>query len=290
MAVKVMVYSIATRHRSRVVCEAMVAGIRACGDSATQMDESQYAGVSADIAVFYGLEGNTPKIFRDYRREGKAVYIDLGYWARKTPEAKWDGYHKIVVNDRHPTEYFQRTRHDGARFGRFGMTIQEWRRNGEWPEDTKPILLAGMGDKGAVAEGYEPEEWERWAIDKIRDVTRRTIMYRPKPSWKMARPIHGKNMLFSPSHQSLDRLMKHVHCVVTHHSNVAIDGLLVGVPCFVVKGAARPMGSQDFSLIETPLKPDGREQLFNDLAYCQWSVSEMRSGAAWSHLRSEGLV
>jgi hypothetical protein len=287
---KVAIYSIVTRHRSRVVCDAMARGIRLNGDAVLQMDESKYEGVEADVAVFYGLEGNTPRIFKDYRREGKAVYIDLGYWARKTPEAKWDGYHKVVVNDRHPTDYFQNVKHDGVRFEKFSMGIQPWRKQGEWPEDTKPILLAGMGDKGAVAEGFEPEEWERWAIDKIRDVTRRTIIYRPKPSWKLARPIHGKNMLFSPAQQSLDRLLKHVHCVVTHHSNVAIDGLLAGVPCFVIKGAALPMGSSDFALMETPPKPDGREQLFNDLAYCQWSVSEMQSGAAWSHLKSEGLV
>lgn len=290
MALTVALYSIANRHRSQIVCDAMAAGIRACGDTAVQLDESKYAGVHSDVAVFYGLEGNTPKIFRDYRRAGKAVYIDLGYWSRKTLEHKWSGYHKLTVNDRHPTEYFQLQEHDDARFAKFGMKILPWKTQGIWPEDQKAILLAGMGDKGAVAEGFAAEEWERWAIEKIRAVTKRTIIYRPKPSWKMARPIHGKNIQYSPAQQNLYRMLPELHCVVTHHSNVAIDGLLAGVPCFVIKGAALPLGSSDLSLIETPLKPDGRERLFRDLAYCQWSVTEMHSGTPWLHLKNEGLV
>jgi hypothetical protein len=70
---------------------------------------------------------------------------------------------------------------------------------------------------------------------------------------------------------------------VTLHSNVAVDALLAGIPVNVAEGVAR-----DFSTplvhIETPRRPDDREQLMADIAYCQWLPAEMASGAAWRHL------
>lgn len=292
MATSVVIYFIEMRHRSRVVCDAMYKGIKRSGHEVTLYNERDYRGVQADVAVFYGLEGNTPRIFRDYQREARAAYIDLGYWGRVRPDNKWEGFHKISINDRHPTAYFQRVAHGAERIEKFNLRLAPWNTSARFPEEGghKPILLAGMGDKGAAAEGFEPEEWERWAIGKIREVTKRIIIYRPKPSWKMARPIKGQSILYSSPKDPIEEVLPQCHAVVTHHSNAAIDGLIMGIPCFVVKGAAVPMGSTDIKQIEDPVRPDGREQWLNDLAYTQWSVDEMRSGAAWQGLKEEGLV
>jgi len=290
MARSVAIYYIENRHRSRVVCEAMRNGIELCGQKVRLINERDYAGVDADVAVFYGLEGNTPRIFRDYARDAKAAYVDLGYWGRVRPDNKWEGYHKIVINDRHPTAYFQRRRHPADRAAGFDIKLSPWNSSERFPIGHKPILLAGMGDKGAAAEGFEPEEWERWAIAKIREVTKRIIIYRPKPSWKMARPIRGQSILYSESKENLNRILPGVHAVVTHHSNVGIDGLIAGIPCFTIKGAALSLGCDDLKKIEEPVRPEGREQFLNDLAYCQWSVPEMRNGTAWRGLLEEGLV
>jgi hypothetical protein len=35
--------------------------------------------------------------------------------------------------------------------------------------------------------------------------------------------------------------------------------------------------------IESPEMPD-RDQWLSDLAYCQWTPAEMRSGVVWKHL------
>ena len=290
MATTVAVYYIANRHRSVHVANAMFQGIKSLGDNVVLRDEKDYAGVEADVAVFYGLEGNTPRIFRDYKRIAKAAYVDLGYWGRVLPEDKWSGHHKIVINDRHPTDYFQNRRHDDSRVKQFRLQLKMWRESARFPDGHKHILLAGMGDKGAAAEGYDAEEWERWAIEKIREVTKRIIIYRPKPSWKSARPIVGKSILYSPPKQKLDEVLHGAHAIVTHHSNVAIDGLIAGVPCFTVKGVASKMGTNNLLMIEDPLFPEDRQQFLNDVAYCQWSVKEMREGIAWRDLKEEGLV
>lgn len=284
MRLRAVVYQIPDHHRSRVICEAMSQGLKHHGVRHTTKFENEYQGnIEADTAVFYGLEGRLNKIFRDYSERAKAVYIDLGYWKRKERHDRFGGYHKVVVNDRHPTTYFQNRKHDGSRAQLLEIGIEPWhdRVSGH-------ILLAGMGDKGARAEGYAVEEWERWAIKKIREYSDRKIIYRPKPSYRRARPIQGVG--YSPRTVDVSVALSGCHTVVTHHSNVAIDGICKGIPAFAWKGAALKMTLQDLAFIEKPYRPEGREQWINDLSWCQWNVEEMKKGLAWNHLLEEGLL
>ena len=287
MSARVVVYQIPYHHRSAVICEAMEQGIRRHGVEVIRKFETEYSGIEADYAVFYGLEGKLSRIFKEYianaeAKGTKALYIDLGYWKRKERSNKFGGYHKIVVNARHPTEYFQRRVHDDSRLRELNVSIEPWRRGGNH------ILIAGMGDKGAAAEGYDIEQWERWAIGKIRENSKRAIVYRPKPSWKRAKPIAGVGYS--------GRLIECVHAlrdcfaVVTHHSNVAVDAICMGIPAFCWHGVAKPMSLQDLSLIEKPMKPDSREQWVRDISWCQWNVEEMKKGIAWKCLKDEGVI
>lgn len=285
MATRVAVYRIAGHTRSRIMCEAMHRGIIACGDYAELLDESTYRRPEYDAAVFYGLEGNTPRLFREYREAGKpAVYIDLGWWKRREG-GRFSGYHKISVGSRHPRAYYRRFAHRSDRFREMGVNIEPWRRS---DHGHRHIVLAGMGDKAAAAEGYKPEQWEREAIKTIRKHSNRPIIYRPKPSWKTARPIPG--VLYSPRTQELEPLLQGAWAVVTHHSNVAVEAVLAGVPAFAVDGVGADMGLAELERIESPIYPDGRELWAADIAYCQWSVAEMAAGLPWAHLKREELI
>jgi hypothetical protein len=249
--------------------------------------ESSYNGIEAEVAVFYGLTDRLTTIFQDYSIAAKAAYIDLGYWGRREG-GRWNGYHKVCINSRHPTEYFQLRKHSPNRAERFGINIEPWRVGRYWKEDKKYILLCGMGDKGAQAEGYRAEQWERWAIEEIRSRTNRPIVYRPKPSWKCARRIQGVG--FSHKDVSIEEALVNCHAVVTHHSNAAVDAMVRGIPAFVWKGVGVVIGSSNLDDIDTPRYPEGREQWVNDIAHTQWSVDEMRAGIAWRDLSEEGLV
>ena len=94
----------------------------------------------------------------------------------------------------------------------------------------------------------------------------------------------------SSASQETGAALKGAWAVVTHHSNVAVDGLLQGIPAFCWQGVAAPLSSQDLTKIETPVYPDGREQWTADIAWCQWSIAEMKAGLPWLHLKSEGLI
>lgn len=270
-------------HRARLVSEAMAKGC-ARMDRVSLLGEATYGGSPrGEVAVFYGLQGNLARIFKDYVKAGlKAVYIDLGYWQRHQ-DGRYNGYHKLCVNSRHPTAYFQNKAHDDARWRRLNQPDMEpWRRHGE------QIIVAGMSEKAARAEGFAAQQWERQAVEVLRKHTQRQIVYRPKPNWNGATPIH--NSVFGDKSLPLHTALKNCHALVTHHSNAAIEALQMGVPVFVMDGVAVPMGIRDLEQIENPIHPEDRQQWAQDLAYTQWTLAEMHSGAAWRHLREEGLV
>jgi hypothetical protein len=278
----VAVYRFPHSRRSTFCATAMASGIRTTGDQVHERVMTQYPGKpDTDIAVFYGF--NKP-LMDDYRNAGrKFIYVDLGYWAREGQL----GHHKLGINSRHPTEYFQRRAHASDRFRRLNVTIQPWRKS----SPDAPILLCGMSAKGALAEGFHPEEWERKAVAEMRKHTTRRIIYRPKPNWHASKPIDGADYQKGDSQgRDVPAALRNVHAVVTHHSNVALDALIAGVPVFVMDGICLPLALSDLSKIDTPIYPDGREQWAYDAAYTQWTVAEMTSGAPWRHLKSEELV
>jgi hypothetical protein len=257
----------------------MYAGARAMGDRPVLLSADEYRTPQFPVAVFYGFTPTLRKVMADYVAAGlKAVYMDLGYWNREG----LTGHHKIVVNDRHPTAYFQMVKHRSDRAEALGLRVKPWRDGGDH------ILLAGMGDKAAVAEERQVESWEVAAIEALRRATKRPIIYRPKPSWLQARPL--KWTTYSPKAQPLWAVLKNCHAVVTHHSNVAVEAILDGVPAFCWKGVATPMASQQIEQIETPYFPPARDQWIADIAYTQWSIAEIKAGQAWAHLKTEGLI
>jgi len=144
-----------------------------------------------------------------------------------------------------------------------------------------------MSAKAAMAEELRPGHWEAKTIARLKRLTDRPIVFRPKPNCRAARPIAGST--FAPT-QPLDDALRDCHAVVTHHSNVAVDALLAGVPVFCESGVASVLGCADINAIEQPIMPAGRAQWAADLAWCQWNVQEMRDGLAYKYLLSEGLI
>lgn len=273
---RVGVYEVHGNGGATRTCPAMARGAEACGETVVYRTDKQYNGPDCDVAVFWGFVQTCQDIMKGYRNAGKpVVYLDSGYFNRNT-------HFKVSVNGRHPTSYFQKVKHDSTRRVLYPR-IQPWHLRGKY------VLVAGMSAKAAWAEKCEPaESWERAAIVQLQKYTDRQIMYRPKPSWSGATRIKGA--IFSGPSRSLEVELADAWAVVTHHSNVASDGLVAGVPAFVWHGVAAPLGLHDLAKIEWPYYPEEREQWLNDLSYCQWSTDEMRSGQCWRHLKSEGLL
>lgn len=263
--------------RSAHIARCMAIGIRACGDQA-ELIEGFDTEVRGDVIIAYGWRH--PDLFEAYRQAGgHYVYVDLGWWSRKSADMILDGYHKAVVNGREPGPYFRRNS-PPDRFGVHGQTILPWRRNGQH------VIVAGMSAKSAMTRGLEPQQWERETIRTLQTLTPRPIFYRPKPSWADAKPIPGST--FNPGAKPISETLRFAWALVTLHSNAAIDALLAGVPVCCAQGVGSELSFPMEQIADPPLL-DGRDQLMNDIAYVQWNGEEMRSGACWRHLRNEAL-
>ncbi len=278
---RIAVFFAPSNSRSVLIGKAMHRGILSNYVPSDLIASTRYRRPEHDVAIFYGLADGLSAVFRDYPATGrKAIYIDLGYWGRKK-KAKFDGHHKLILNGRHPTPYFQKTSHDAARFRQFGIPVQPWREPG------RNVVVVGMSGKGAVAEGFAPQQWERQAINRLREITRRPIVYRPKPTWIGATPIPGS---IWAKEGEIEDVLRDAYCVVTHHSNVAVEAILAGVPCICPFGVASVMSAHNLEDIDNLPRPDGREQWAADIAHTQWSLAEMMNGDAWRYLVRERLV
>ena len=249
------------QYNYRKIAEAMFAGAKVCGDSPL-LRSVQSVITRADVGVMYGWKRNA--ILRMYP---KYVHADLGYWSRET---HW----KIVANGFSPAPYVKASL-PSERFERLGIGIKPEHRG-------RKIIIAGSSAKSAQLHGMKYMEWE---TRKAQEFLAKglEVVYRPKPKDAFKRPIPGCGYDLGPLDFS-DCL-----ALVTHHSNVALDALVNGVPVYCETGAASVMNF-DLSQIECPWIPEGREQFLWDCAYLQWTLEEMRSGECWSHLKSRGLV
>lgn len=285
MALNVTIYQQPGSGRGTLIADSMYEGIRRHRGTVKVHRKNVHAfgGCAGDVAIFYGLHKN---ILRKYRDSGRhAVYVDLGYWGRHEGGRR-AGYHKFAVNSRHPTEYFQNREHSAERFRHFGVRVKPWRGgNGGY------ILLAGMSAKAARAEGFGAEEWERGIVRQIQQHTDLPIVYRPKPNWREARGIPGTTMRRGAD-GDVESWFRTCHAVVTHHSNVAVEALLSGIPAFCWDGVATSpdKASNDVALINDPPEPTGVRQWAYDLAWTQWNVDEMKNGDAWDYLKQDALT
>ena len=280
-SVGVTVFWLRGNGRSQRIADALATGARRAGYKAILRDDGAYTAPAEQIVAFYGYQKNLPRIMAEnVAADRKVVFADLGYWGRRHG-GRFKGFHKISVGGRHPGRYLMARERSSARLRRCGIVAQPWRAKGDH------IILAGMSAKSAESYGFRPEEWERKAVIELRRHTDRSIIYRPKPSWRDAQPIATTTL---DKHTPLERALAGCHAVVTHHSNVAVDALVAGVPTFCFDGVAARMSSQRLEQIEKPLFVKRRAEWLVNLAWSQWNVDEMASGLMWRHLREEGLI
>ncbi len=269
--------------RSRRIGEALLQGSKAVGWSPTVInaidDEQRF-----DLIAGYGWS-NRPT-FDHYRNLGsKYIYIDLGYWNRKLYRSDYNGFHKCILNSRHPNKYFQCGR-NSRRISHDAPTIQPWSISAK----SKHIVLAGMSAKGALSVGLQPMEWERRIVDKLRRITKRNIVYRPKPSWRGFTPIDDTFLSIDP--QPISEVLENAHALVTYYSNASFDALAAGVPIYTVEGPAKVASIDSWENIENAHNSPkiDRRQLFNDISYCHFTKDEIASGFMFSQFVSDGLI
>lgn len=268
--------------RERLLCEAFLTGVRAHGDDADSRSLGTEATDDCDVAVMVGVKCRD--LWRAHRHIGvQLVYLDKGYdrHARGDGSRVWE-YWRCAVNGHQPTAKFKPD-YPTDRLQELAWTFAPWREGGTH------ILIAGSSAKyHAFYDLKDPTAYVSKLCKAINDVSKRELVYRPKPSWKQAEKIAGTR--WSGGDQGIADALRGAHCLVTHGSNACFEAMLSGIPSIILgEGVMKPISSQSVDNIEKPyLATDAeRTALLSFLAYQQWTMEEMLEGRAWEIIRRQ---
>lgn len=148
---------------------------------------------------------------------------------------------------------------DGTRLAELGVTAKPWRPGGYHIVvcvQSDEFLRVVVGIEGGAA------GWLCGVRNALAKVTKRPLVIREK---RDSRPLADD--------------LAGAHALVTYCSAAANEALIAGIPVHVGAGAALGL-STPLAEIDNPRRPDGRERWAAVLADNQWTLDELRRGAA----------
>ena len=236
--------------------------ILGCGGQIATWDKAQKS--NAPVVLRGVTKRKEMQMCRDSGRN--FYYIDTGYFGN----GKHKIYHRVTLNNLQNLGPIKDRPRD--RLAATKTQLKKFRPGGK-------ILLAPPSQKLLNVYDINLEAWIEDTIKTIKKYTDREIITRTKQSRSVR--VNDDTMEMA--------LSQDVHCLVTFSSIAATEALLLGKPAFTLgPNAAAPLCKQDLSQIETPYIPSLMEveHWAAHLAYCQFTVEEMRNGTAWSILNN----
>ena len=163
------------------------------------------------------------------------------------------------------------------------------------------ILLALQLPGDASLRGADINEWAYRSVTKIRQVSDRPIVVRNHPLATGRAFIDHEELARNLLLDGVDKIkfsdgqivpwsadLTDAYCTVTYTSGLAIDSIVAGVPT-VACDAGNFAWSISTNFVEEIEKiklanPTDVQAWLEQLALCQWNISEMHSGQAWKNL------
>ena len=253
--------------------EAFASGLRRHGHQA----EINRRPTPCDLLVLWGVR-RIPEMQAQKAAGGEVCILERGYLGDRF---KWTSV--SFGGGLNGRAEFRGVSADPTRFARhYGELMQPWRASGDY------ALLIGQvpGDMSLAAINGDLRPWYQATADKLK-AEGYEVRYRPHPLAARRGPVPAP--LGVPlSEGTLEDAMAGASLVVTYNSNTGVESVLAGVPTMAadIGSMAWPMTSH--APEDEPVTPD-RTAWAARLAWCQWSLDEMRSGECWTHVGEEML-
>ncbi len=232
-----------------------------------QVFEKQKAAGKRSIIVdsnlfLYADKGNTNQFLR-YSYDG--VFPSTGEYCNADPDpTRWD-----LISSK------------------LGITLKPLRKSG------RDILICCQRDGGWSMSGEELLPWLVKTIQQVRKHSDRRIIVRFHPGDKnilnhkrMIARYRLPNVIVSHADNILQDFQQS-HCVINLNSSPTVAAAIEGVPTIVLdplRSQASDVSHHDISQIEN-LQEFDREVWIRKMAMMHWSLSELKDGTAWRHLR-----
>ena len=235
---------------NRILCYSF-----AKGSGSLMCHVNNFSEFDKTIATYGYLRGTGEAI----KKVKNYFYIDHGYFKQskrkfiknKVVNMDLDGYFRIVYND-----YWS----DGSkkkssdRFNKLSLEIKDKKSTGDYIIISEPIPEA--------IDFYNLGNWTEVTISKLKKYTDRKLI------------IHSRS-----SEIRLDDLLKNAWAFVSDHSSAGFKAMMEGVPAYFTNSTLGKISSID--------KIEDHEidySVFYNLAYEQWSITEIQNGEAWDYL------
>ena len=194
-----------------------------------------------------------------YKKANDFWYLDHGYFKQVTRDFKnndvfirnFEGYFRIVHNN---------FWHNGSidfpedRFEKLELEVKSQKKTGDFIIVSEPTFEA--------MKYYSLEDWTMKTIHEIKKFSDRKII------------IHNRN-----SDIPLNSLLEDAWAFVSDHSGAGFMSMLRGVPAIFTNKTLKSIG--EITNIEN-IKIN--EKVLMNLAYCQWTLEEIKSGEAWEFI------
>ena len=277
-----------------------IEGVWAAGDKGQIVCD--YDPVDTDVAVVQGFVHPGSKqglhltlrkqVFEKQQRDGKrSIIVDanLFLYADKGNSNQFlrYSYDGVFPN----TGEYCNDDPDPARWNllssRLGIKLKPLQKGGS------NILVCCQRDGGWSMNGQALMPWLVSTIQQIKKYTDKTIVIRFHPGDKGI--INHKRMLaryrlahvhISSSDNILDDF-KNAHCVINYNSSPTIAAAIEGIPTIVLDpltSQAAEVSHHSLTNIEN-LQEFDRENWIHKMAQMHWTLSELKDGTAWKHLR-----
>ena len=219
---------------------------------------------------FWGFIGDNERQITKCNNEGIDWYFwDMPYYGRwnglkQALNPQQDFYWRASRNHIH----YQRTKDfPNDRFKQWGVQPKPYTRG------SKILVCPSSPTMTLWITGKTVERWVEDTVTELKQYTDRPIDVRYKPRRNGTSGPAAALMPFEQQAQD-------THCVVTCISLCAVEAQLLGIATICdAQSFAADISSTKLSEIENPLQTD-TQQWFNNLAYSQFTHSEIESGLA----------
>ena len=231
----------------------------------------------SEIAVVFGVHKSKirqswprGRIFQQQRKNNlDVIVLETGYVNRGDGETH---HYAAGFNGLNGRADFRNKSMGPERWESLNVQLKPYSRG-------EKVILCGQVPWDASVDMHDHKAWLLETASKLKLLTKRPIVFRPHPLATLP-PIKGCEHSTKPLAEDL----KDAHCVVTFNSNSAVEAAIEGKPVFAFDEGSMvwSLANKDFN-IEDPQYPD-RKQWARNLAYCQWTIEEMKQGETWKHL------
>lgn len=168
---------------------------------------------------------------------------------------------------------------DPERFAaNFGGTMNPWKSDGDY------VLLIGQVPGDASLGGMDLSRWYTNTARVAGLAYGKPVRFRPHPM-AIKRGVRQRVDNAPTLEGTLEEALAGAAVCVTFNSNTAVDAVMAGVPTVALDAGtmAFEVTARNIGEVYTP----SRDRWATRLAWCQWTMDEIASGAAWESVQPQ---